>query len=252
MNNEPIVAELKRFGLNLYERQAYDALLRGGALSAHLIAKKSGVPSGKIYPVLEALISKKFISSHNGRPRMFVAVSPEVVFRSVISEKKKEVTVLENHAQQLAAMYTVLKPTKPVKEEELVETYFGHATAFSRSIILHSQSKMYWKTISRLTLQKEHLDACSAAVLRGVKILALTSVQETTPERVREWRKRGIEVRFLSEIPFRVSVYDDCGVIFRFSHEQSKRYVATHIRNTKLACGMSAFFDSLWGGATKE
>ncbi len=138
-----------------------------------------------------------------------------------------------------------------MKEEELVETYFGHTTAFARSITLHNECKRYWKTISRLTLQKEHLDVCRAAVKRGVTIRALTSNTQTTPQRVQEWRKRGVEVRFIEELPFRMSVYDDKGVVLRFSSDESKQYVATHIQNTKLACGMSGFFDSLWATAKK-
>ncbi|MEW5896931.1 MAG: hypothetical protein AB1668_04520 [Nanoarchaeota archaeon] len=130
-----------------------------------------------------------------------------------------------------------------------METYFSHSTAFVRSVALHNQAKKYWKTISNLTLNKEHLDACSAALRRGVKILALTGPQGTTSERVKQWKKRGIPVKFLEDIPFRFSVYDDKGVIFRFSHEKSNEYVGVHIKNTKLACGMSTLFDSLWSAA---
>ena len=82
--------------------------------------------------------------------------------------------------------------------------------------------------------------------------MAITSSKETSPERIEEWKKRGIEVRFLDELPFRLSVYDDKGVIFRFSHEKSKEYVSTHIRNRKLAEGMNRFFDALWTAAKKR
>lgn len=247
-----MVENLKLFGLNLYERRAYDTLVREGTLTAHLIAKKSSVPTGKIYPVLESLVEKGFVSSSLGRPKMFVAISPEVVFESVVNRKEKDLKSFQKMAQKLVEEYSNLTNIKEEKEQDLVETYFGHSTAFARSVTLHNQSKKYWKTISRLTINKEHLDACSNALRRGVKILALTSPTETTAERVRQWKKRGVEVRFIEELPFRLSIYDDIGVVFRFSHEKSKQYVSTHIRNTKLAGGLSKFFDSLWLVASKK
>ncbi len=245
------MANLKLFGLNSYEAKAYEALLEG-ASTAHALAKKSGVPSGKIYPTLESLETKGFILFTAGRPKMYVALSPEVVFDKVLREKESYLKVLKQNAKTLINQYAKISPIKDHKPQDLVETYFGHTTAFTKSISLHDESKEYWKTISRLTINKDHLDACSRAIKRGVKVFALTSMKETTPERVAEWKKRGVKIQFLDELPFRLSVYDDKGVVFRFSHEKSKKYVSTHIQNKRLAKGMNHFFDSLWVAAKKN
>jgi sugar-specific transcriptional regulator TrmB len=243
--------QLRLLGLDTYESKAYDALLKQGASTAHMIAKISRVPSGKIYPVLESLESKGFVSFTAGRPKMYVAVSPEIAFENIIKKEKKRMDVLQQSARDIISSYSKMQSLKQEKPQDLVESYFGHSTAFARSITLHDQAQKYWKTVSRLTINKKHLDSCRKAIRRGVKILAITSPAETTEERVRQWRKAGVKVRFLPELPFRLSVYDDKGVIFRFSHEGSKQYVCTHIRNAKLAKGMSSFFDSLWKIAKK-
>jgi len=242
---------LKLLGLNTYEAKAYETLLKEGASTAHLIAKKSGVPSGKIYPTLESLEAKGFVRFTEGRPKTYVAVSPEVAFGDVLKKERNRFQNIHKKSKELITIYSKLQPAKEEKVQEIVEAYFGRSTAFVRSITLHHQAQSYWKTISRLTINKKHLQACGNAVKRGVKILAITSPKETTLERVRQWKKRGVEVRFLDELPFRLSIYDDQGVVFRFSHEKSKQYVSTHIRNTKLAKGMSSFFDSLWDIAKK-
>src|SRR3989338_216285 len=242
--------QIKLFGLTTYEAKAYETLLQEGSSTAHYLAKRSGVPSGKIYPTLESLEEKGFVKGTLGRPKMFTAISPEIVLDKVLKEKKDQTSLLKQQVAILISAYS--KPAmKKDKPEDLVETYFGHSTAFAKSVALHDQATKYWKTISHLTINKEHLDACSRALKRGGKIMAITSSQETSVDRVTEWRKRGIEVRFLEELPFRFSVYDDKGVIFRFSHEKSKQYVSTHIRNAKLAQGMSRFFDGLWAAAKK-
>lgn len=242
---------LRRLGLNLYEAKAYEVLLQGSS-TAHTIVKKSAVPSGKIYPVLDSLIHKGFATSHGERPRVFTAVSPEVAFERILQNRKQDLEILRKEARELVDAYSKVKVVPPENIHNIVETYFGHDNAFVRSITLHNQAKTYWKTISRLTLNKEHLDACSKAIRQGVKILAITSPAETTSERVYQWRKRGVKVRFLKELPFRLSVYDDKGVIFRFSHEKSKQYVGTHIQNGTLAKGMSKLFDSFWKSAAKN
>ncbi len=243
---------LSKLGLNSYESRAYRSLLQLGASTAHAVARESQVPSGKIYPVLDSLTAKGFVLSRSGRPRIFTAVSPEIALGRVIALKKRDLKELRVFSQEFAAAYSKIQHLAGPKEADLVETYFGRLAAFSRSVILHGQAQKYWKTISRLTVSKEHLDACRRAVRKGVKVLALTTLQETSLHRVEEWRKRGVQVRFLEELPFRMSIYDDKGVVFRFSHGKSKRYVGVHIRNNSLARGLSAFFDSLWEEAEEK
>ncbi len=241
---------LKLLGLNSYEAKAYGALLYEGASTAHAVSRKSGVPSGKIYPVLDSLAGKGLVVITRGRPKIFQAVSPEIAVEKVMQKKKQEIRLMEKNARALVENYAKIQKVNIKKEEsDIVETYLGHGSAFARSVILHNRAEKYWKTISRLTLRKEHLDACSNAVKRGVAVLAITSRAETTPERVKQWKKRGMQVRFLEELPFRLSIYDDKGVIFRFAH--GKQYISTHIKNGKLARGMSLLFDSLWEKANK-
>ena len=244
--------KIKQFGLSTYQAKTYDALLKEGPSTAHIISKISAVPTGKIYPILDSLVEKRFVKFTGGRPKMYIAIAPEVVFGEVLEKRQNKLEKMQQDATDLISNYGKLSNIKDDKAEDLVEAYLGHITAFSKSVILHNKAKIYWKTISRLTINKEHLDACSRAIKRGVKVIAITSPKETTPERVREWRRRGIEVRFLDELPFRLSIYDDLGIVFRFSHEKSKEYVGAHIRNKKLARGMNKFFDSLWEVAKKK
>ncbi len=242
---------LMQFGFNSYEAKAYEALIKEGTSTAFTVAKKSGVPFGKIYPVLEALAAKKCIVIHHGQPKQYAPYAPEVVLKERI-EQQRRVGELQHAAKKLISSLTSLAKHERDKPEDIVEVYYGHAAAFARSIVLHKQAKAYWKTISALTVNKEHLDACSEAIKRGVELKALTSLQETNKERIAEWKKREIQVRLLDSLHFRVSIYDDRGVILRFSHEKSKQYVGVHIINQKLAKGMHQLFEELWGKAEKS
>ncbi len=244
--------DLKIFGLNSYESKVYENLIKNGASTAYNLSKFSGVPSGKIYSTLASLEFKGFANLTNGNPKIFTAVSPEIIFNSIINKQKQHLKHTQEKANKLVLDFSKLSKIKTDTEYDLVETYLGHSTAFAKSISLHNQTIKYWKTVSKLTINKEHLNACSAALKRGVKILALTSIKETTPERIKIWKDVGIKVRIIDELPFRFSVYDDKGVVFRFSHENTKEYVSTHIKNIKLAKGMSSFFDNLWDSAKEN
>ena len=194
-------------------------------------------------PVLDSLEQKGFIQSQAGMPKIFCAVKPDIALHQVLENREQGLTKLRQNAKQVINSLSQVQQA-PEKTQELVETYFGHSTAFARSIVLHQQAKTYWKTISKLTLKKEHLESCKDAIARGVTIQALTSLTETTPERIAQWTKIGVQVRLLDHLPFRVSMYDDKAVIFRFAHE--KEYVCTHIQNNKLTKGMSKMFDEMW------
>lgn len=231
---------LRLFGLNGYEAQAYSILLTQGTLTAYQIAKLSAVPAGKIYPVLDALERKGCVITHSGRPKNYTGVAPEIALDGIIDRERKR---LEQLKREMNSLVVAIPPPTP-KPQDIVETYFSHHTSFQKSIVLHGKTQKYWRTISKLTINKEHLDACTKAIKKGVVIQALTSLKDTTPDRIAEWRRRGISVRILEELPFRMSIYDDQGVIFRFSHNQE--YVATHIINPQLAKGMNTLFERLW------
>ena len=137
-----MVEQLRLFGLNSYEGRAYETLLRVGASTAHFISRKSGVPSGKIYPVLDSLLEKGFVLLSDGKPKMFTPVSPDIALKKVVKGKKKELNCIKENANKLIESYSNLRALKDENEHELVETYFGHSSAFSRSITLHNQTNL--------------------------------------------------------------------------------------------------------------
>lgn len=247
--------KLRTLGLNGYEAKVYHALLSSGTSTAHQAAKASGVPSGKIYPTLNALEKKGFVNVQRGRPQRFSPVALEIALSSVLQQQKNRLATLEKQGKEIISSFQRLTALRSLQAaqassssshhpEDIVEVYRRQRASFARSIVLHDQAKKYWKTLSRLTLNKEHLDAYRRAVKRGVTARAITSLAESSEERIKQWQKQGVEVRLLDELPFRVSIYDDRGVIFRFFH--GKEYVCVHIVNERLAQGLNMLFEELW------
>ena len=89
------ISKLTRLGLTGYEAKAYIALLKENPATAYEIAKISGIPTSKIYEVINKLISKEMVQSiHGERSKMFIPVSPEEFvtgFRRSMNDNLREV-----------------------------------------------------------------------------------------------------------------------------------------------------------------
>jgi sugar-specific transcriptional regulator TrmB len=67
---------LREIGLNVYEIDAYIALLESGQATAMEISKKANVPYSKIYDVLNSLKDKGWIKSVETRPTKYYPTPP--------------------------------------------------------------------------------------------------------------------------------------------------------------------------------
>ena len=85
MENLEIYSEL---GLTKYESLAYSILIEFGKLSAAEISAKSGVPYGKIYPVLASLVNKSLAKIIPEKTKKFSPTDPEAL-NKLIEEKER-------------------------------------------------------------------------------------------------------------------------------------------------------------------
>jgi len=85
-----VIHKLRQLGLSEYEAKAYFALLKENPLTAYEIAKKSGIPTSKVYEVIKRLEGRQAVQSiHGEHSRMFIPASPEELiqnYRSVMED----------------------------------------------------------------------------------------------------------------------------------------------------------------------
>jgi sugar-specific transcriptional regulator TrmB len=85
------MTDLCELGLTSYENQAYWSLLACGPIAAQDLAELSGVPSGRIYDVLESLEANRFVRVQRGsRPKQYIAVEPEIAINRYIEKEMDE------------------------------------------------------------------------------------------------------------------------------------------------------------------
>lgn len=87
---ETAILKLTQLGFSEYEAKAYVSLLKESPLTAYEIAKKSGVPSSKIYEVIKRLETRHMVQViHAERSRMFIPTPPDEFierFRTVLED----------------------------------------------------------------------------------------------------------------------------------------------------------------------
>jgi sugar-specific transcriptional regulator TrmB len=99
-----VVVYLTHLGLSENEAKAYTALLSENPLSAYEVAKKSGIPSSKIYEVMRKLDNRSMVQSiHGERSRGFVPVPPNEFINNYRSEMEESLDTLNTELSELKA-----------------------------------------------------------------------------------------------------------------------------------------------------
>ncbi|MCK4952974.1 TrmB family transcriptional regulator [Candidatus Bathyarchaeota archaeon] len=216
---------LSRMGLNEYQASALAALILIGETKPTTLSKTSGVPSARIYGILEALAKMGLVTVRPGRPVLYRPRPPEDIASSLISlnmnELEEKLKILEDYAKDFKEIgeKVYLKgeigvPTIPllrivrVGEVSLEETKKIYDTAKEEILILS-------KAMDYLPDVYENL---KKAITKGVsiKIMLVKSnllnpedrkKQADTLEMVKELRSE-VELRFSEEIPIRGCIID--------------------------------------------
>jgi len=89
-------------GLSENEARAYIALLSDNPLSAYEVAKKSGIPSSKIYEVMRKLDNRSMVQSiHGERSRSFVPVPLDEFINNYRSDIEESLETLNSELSDL-------------------------------------------------------------------------------------------------------------------------------------------------------
>jgi len=128
---EDLVERVREFltnsDLSNYEINTYLTLMQSNILTAREICKKSGVPNGRIYEILEKLKKNGMIEIQESRPKMYRSLAPNLAFHSLISN-------LNNKNQR---KITFLFDQAKILESKLYESEF---------LIKQDSSKIFWST----------------------------------------------------------------------------------------------------------
>jgi len=217
---------LADIGLNEYQASALSHLLHLGETKAPTLSKASGVPSARIYGILEELSQKGLVIIKPGRPALYSPMSPEEISGALIADARQEIRkrleYIESYREEFLTRAKEIHlqggsvKTRPpllrivsVGEVSIEETRKLYQGAQKKIIIL-TRAMDYHPTIS---------ETLNAAATRGVQISILMRSQESLNKddiakrnsvitHLQETLSDSVEIKTSNEVPLRGCIVD--------------------------------------------
>ncbi len=162
--SERITESLQELGLSLYEARLYLGLLTRGPQNGNELSRTSGVPSSKVYAMLERLAAAGIVAhTRRGNTVEYVSVPPQDVLHKLRERYTKPLDYLEATLPTIVS----LDPEPDVLQVAGRDAIIDHA----RVIVRNAKSEIY------LSIWGENLDLLradlAAADARGVRIFGM-------------------------------------------------------------------------------
>jgi len=95
-NDSKLLSSLQSLGLTEYESKAYLTLLSLGASDARQLCAKSGVPSSKIYTIMEKFELLGIVEVQQSKPARFKAIEPSLGVERLVKNKEREIVSIRD------------------------------------------------------------------------------------------------------------------------------------------------------------
>jgi sugar-specific transcriptional regulator TrmB len=270
MNNvDEVKSLLIRMGLNVYQASVLATLLYIGEAKATTLSKICGVPSARIYDVLNDLVRIGFVRVRPGRPSLYEPISPQDIANSLISwkleEMRNKIRELENLTNDFVkiASNIYLKGRGGTYRRPLIRVISVGDVSEEETGKLYSEAK---KEIMILTQAFEYfpriVEKLKEAVKKGIKVKILIkdpqklsesdmTVQRKIMGMVIEELGRGVRIKVVNELPLRGCIIDpdDEGKAIFLVEEKGIPYEfreAAVTSNPGLVKSLSLMFRLLW------
>jgi len=258
--------ELRSFGLSAYEAQAYVTLLAMGTADAAGLGQRAGIPFGRVYDVLNALVARNLAQVREGRPKQFVPVPPREALEQLVHARKRE---LSEQAEELTRLASGL-------EDELGKlSRTGHLRG--APVVVTLGRKDARRTLAEVvgeakrdivaSLEFERFDPADKVVFeaiqraseQGVRIRAILQRKDLryileseyvglVAQSVLPYLGENLSVRVSesAQVPFSVADEDRVTLGVRDPIHPDQHFAVVVLRDAKVAQDLRGRFDALW------
>lgn len=238
---------LKELGLTKYETKSYLALLQlERSITAYKLSKFCGVPFGRVYDVMENLVSKGIVALEPGKPKRFRAIEPKVAISALLTKKelewqktKIEIKEIINKLQKKSVSEEPLNVIKG-KETLLWELLDAYDKAKKEVLIIAGELSAKRKGIDLESITKEK-------ITKGVRFKIIVPSFNKAKDPVKRLRKMGAQIREHPLKGIRLNLIDE-KLCFLSIEDKNLPFKSVTIIMNSLVFGktMKKFFDCLW------
>jgi sugar-specific transcriptional regulator TrmB len=159
-----IVESLQELGLSLYEARLYLGLLTGGPQNGNELSRTSGVPSSKVYAMLERLASDGLVArTRRGNSVEYVCVPPQDILHKLRERYTKPLDYLE----EVLPTIGTTGPEPDIIQVQGMDAIIDHARAIIRAAEREIFLSIWEENTAALRDDLEKADA------RGVRIAGM-------------------------------------------------------------------------------
>ena len=262
------MASLRDLGLSEYESRAYRSLLDTGATTAKELSRRSDVPMGRIYDVLNSLETKSLVRSQTAsRPKKYVAVEPETALDRLLADKEAELDERLSQFETIASeLETQLEASDPVDEqfwtaalgaEETIDLLVERLAAADDRIIFVAATPTSRFDVD--AVGERIADELESALERGVSISLLEHphVVETLPRAVGERYRDHLQnyerfdVRVVDDIGSTFAVIDHVEICIEVPHPLNRKeaFALINLKDAEFAGTVEESFEERWSEA---
>jgi sugar-specific transcriptional regulator TrmB len=167
-----VEASLRELGYSQYEARIYLGLLRHGPLNGNELSKRSGVPSSKVYGVLDKLAAAGIVyTAKQSRTTVYACIAPDELLGRLRRRYERPLDLLDAALPQLAGV----QPKPDIATIVGSEAILAAATA----IIQGARAELYlsgWAETIR-----ELRELLNRAVERGVQVYGMLYGDDAPP-----------------------------------------------------------------------
>ncbi len=232
----------KELGLNVYKRKLYSCLLKQGNANATELCKKTGVPYGKVYQVLNEIESQGLISVMFSKPKIYCATEPKIAFKNLL-EKKKE---------GIEEKIKLLKNLEKLPKHQTVENNIivvGGREQYLRMLkdMIDRTEKEFYAMSGRFGYALTPIRIAFVRLLkRGCKLhMIVRKVDSTNREMIKERIKYGAEVKMHNLEGMRLSIRDNKEAIMSIVEPHTKERISIYTTNKAFVKSMKILFKSI-------
>jgi sugar-specific transcriptional regulator TrmB len=184
---------LRQLNLTQYEIKAYIALLKVGAVTAYKLGNLSGIPSGRIYDVVESLVSKGLVSVLPGTPKQVKAINPKIGLKALLVQKDRE------WKSQLSQLQNAINQFEQKKEPEEVSISRGENVYYQNIVEIYGKVKKELFIIAGgLTPHKKGVDLITPTkmiIKKNVDNKMIVPIDKHNIERAKKLIRLGVKLK---------------------------------------------------------
>jgi sugar-specific transcriptional regulator TrmB len=261
MNNIPLEAQLIGLGLNRYEAAVYVSLLGRNQYTAAEIATYSDVPRQRIYDVLQSLAAKGLCVERPGRrKRTYSAVDPDIALPSLLVAYQEQQALENQH--RMAVLHAILPSLNQMfasgQEEvdplDYIEVLTDRHQVAKRVLTLTRQAQreilMLFKQPLVASIKENLAEARAVAGRIPRRGIYEESIADDPRffHLVRQLHTLGDAIRFVSELPLKVNLYDERISVILLQDPVSGHSSLTClvIEHASMAKALKVAFEALW------